>query len=151
MTRRTAIGLASLIVLLPGVASAKGGPGNGTIDGEGLAAPIGVESHRGLEGDHWRLVEQSGYSAATFGMVPDPMMGSPPAGELGPKLVIAWEVGGPEGAILQELYPYAEGGPVTYVAPGQTHWDGVPVRGGWYRASPDLLTTLASLGLSPKE
>ena len=57
------------------------------------------------------------------------MLAEEPKEELGPKLVITWRLpdGGPTPAtVQQELYLYAEGGPLTYTAPdnpfvGGTH------------------------------
>ena len=77
------------------------------------------------------------------------MLDTRPAGELGPKLTITWQLSPAPGAdaLTQDLYPYADGGPLTYMAPGQRFYTTEQTRGGWYRASPALLTTLQQLGV----
>ena len=71
-----------------------------------------------------------------------------PTGFLGPRYTIVWKVPGGEGVtfrIRQDLYPYARGGGVTYMKPGQPIFD-MTTSGGWY-ANPELKRTLVSLGL----
>jgi hypothetical protein len=49
--------------------------------------------------------------------------------------------------IRQDLYPYAQGSPVTYMNPNQLFFGREHTRGGWYRASPALKTLLVRAGL----
>ena len=120
----------------------------GELTGDGLAAPIALSGGEGTgAGDG--LIMQTGFFAATFREVPDPMLDARPAGELGPKLTITWQLRPAPGAdaLNQDIYPYADGGPLTYMAPGQRFYTTERTRGGWYRSSPALLTTLQQLGV----
>jgi LPXTG-motif cell wall-anchored protein len=40
------------------------------------------------------------------------------------------------------VYPYAQGGPVTYMEPGQPFFGMDETRGGWFRGSPELKQAL---------
>ena len=63
------------------------------------------------------------------------MLAAAPKEELGPKLVITWRLpdGGPAPrSVQQELYLYAEGGPLTYTAPDQPFMGGDRTTGGWF-------------------
>ncbi len=97
-----------------------------------------------------RVVDGTGFFAAAFVEQPDPMLPAPPAGELGPKLIVTWHV--PNGtpvadAVRQDLYPYAAGGPVTYTEPGQPFLQSEHTHGGWFRAPASFLSTLTGLGV----
>jgi hypothetical protein len=138
------------LVVLAGSAQAKG-PSDGAIEGEGLPAPIRINDGEGTAGGN-RLIEDVGFFEAAFGMVPSPMMAEAPTGDLGPQLTLRWTGPGPEGddsVIVQELYPYAEGGPLVYTEPGQVFFVTEHTNGGWFRARDRLLTTLQSMGLPP--
>ena len=137
------LGVVIGILLLPATAHAKG-PDEVTIDGTGLAVPITI-LRGGGEGDMARVVDGTGFFAAAFVEQPDPMLPAPPAGELGPKLIVTWHV--PNGtpvadAVRQDLYPYAAGGPVTYTEPGQPFLQSEHTHGGWFRAPASFLSTL---------
>ena len=54
---------------------------------------------------------------------------------------------GNEDLIRQDLYPYAAGGPVTYIPAGQTLFETRQTVGGWYRATPDVKGVLVRAGL----
>jgi hypothetical protein len=62
--------------------------------------------------------------------------GNPPAGDLGPKLQITYREGadGPVIAV-QDLYPYAPGGPVSFSATAGEIF-GHPYAAGWHRRTP---------------
>ena len=97
-----------------------------------------------------RVVDGTGFFAAAFVEQPDPMLPGPPAGELGPKLIVTWHV--PNGtpvadAVRQDLYPYAAGGPVTYTEGGQPFLQSEHTHGGWFRAPASFLSTLTGLGV----
>src|SRR5436190_1646675 len=66
---------------------------------------------------------------------------------LGPKYTILWTVPMDSNThrVRQDLYPYATGGTVTYMSPGQAIYNTRTV-GGWYRAY-GLKERLVSLGL----
>jgi hypothetical protein len=138
--------VAAVVIAGTGTASAKG-PNGGQITGDGLRAPIPLTRGEGdPTGD--RLIEDAGFFALAFSQVPDPTMRARPPGELGPKLTITWTLStGPGSNIVREdVYPYAAHGPVTYMAAGQAVYD-QPVKGGWYRATPGLVTSLQTLGV----
>ena len=133
----------------PGVAHAKG-PDQATIDGAGMVAPISVDGTEGSDDDLGTLVELAGLLPAVFGQTPDPMLAAAPKEGLGPKLVITWRLpdGGPTpGSVQQELYLYAEGGPLTYTAPDQPFMGGDRTTGGWFRTPTALQPRWETLGL----
>lgn len=142
------LALAIVALSLPGSALGKGptvasmdGPGGGNItfggDGEAMGTELG------------NLSQQSGFMSAVFRQVPDPMLDTRPKGNLGPKYTMSWTVPGPNNdvfTIRQDVYPYADPSPVTYLAPGQKIFD-METRGGWFQAGPELKETLVSTGL----
>jgi hypothetical protein len=67
-----------------------------------------------------------------------------PEGELGPRYKITWLLRTPTGKsrLYQDAYPYAEPHPLTYMARGQTFYDGMTTNGGWYVSGPELEKTL---------
>jgi hypothetical protein len=147
MNRFTLV-LATLAValLLPAVAAAKG-PSSASVSGPGLDKALTIsgngESSGTLLGN---LTVEAGYFPAIFGQEPSPMLAARPAGKLGPRLTIHYVVPGDRTyRITQDAYPYARGGAVTYMKPGQPIF-GVTTRGGWYRAV-GLKRTLVRQGL----
>jgi hypothetical protein len=144
---------AGLLVLAgTGPAFAKGAD-QATITGPGLAQAIvlGGEGEPGSIGDKLgQLANGGGLFLAMFG--PDggkQLAPSAPAGALGPKYEVAFRV--PGGAptpdvVRQDLYPLAEGGPVTYTPPDQIELAG-RTTGGWYRAPNGFAAVLGSLGI----
>ena len=156
MTRKTTIALTVLAaaLVLPAAAAGKGaskaslqGPQvKGTLvipgDGESGGTPLGdVASH-------------SGYFSGVFGQDPNhPMLASAPRGALGPAYHMTYVVPGPNGSrslVRQTIYPYAAGGAVSYMRPGQFVWDGQTTVGGWYRGGSALKQDLVALGLPAK-
>jgi hypothetical protein len=117
------------------------------IDGDGLAAP--------LELDTEDLVDLE-LGLTDFGFFVEPPIGdgrpgltqTAPTSSLGSGFTVTWTFGG-QGEVVQDLYPYAVGGPLVHTEPGQLFSE-VPqaqVRGGWFRAGPQLVTGLRSVGL----
>jgi hypothetical protein len=145
--------LVSLVALLALASPAHAkGPSEGVLEGEGLDAPIVIGWGEGTPGGD-RVIEDVGFFEATFGMVPSRMLDDPPTDDLGPRLTLRWTVPGPDGLddeIVQDLYPYADGGPVTYTPAGQAFFEADRTKGGWFRGPERLLTTLTALGL-PEE
>jgi hypothetical protein len=74
--------------------------------------------------------------------------------ELGPGYAVTYRlIAGskrPE-IVRQELYPYAQGGPVTHTPPGQRIAEGMPwggpISAGWYQGSPEFFQYLVEQGL----
>jgi hypothetical protein len=156
MIRKTTIALTVLAaaLVLPAAAAGKGaskaslqGPYvKGTLvipgDGESGGTPLGdVASH-------------SGYFSGVFGQDPNhPMLASAPKGDLGPAYHVTYVVPGPNGShglIRQVIYPYAAGGAVSFMRPGQFVWEGQTTVGGWYRGGSALKQDLVALGLPVK-
>lgn len=133
-------------------ASAKG-PSEGTIEGDGIDAPIVIGFGEGTpSGD--RLIDAVGFFPAVFEQTPDPMLDAQPTPGLGPELTLSWTVPGPDGEIweiVQLLYPYADGGPLVYTDPGQLVFEGMRTRGGWFRAPDRLITMLGGIGVPTED
>ncbi|MGH9112624.1 MAG: hypothetical protein ACRDZN_10080 [Acidimicrobiales bacterium] len=126
----------------PGPASAKGGAISVTISGPGLRSPLEVsgKSHP----DQFGQIETGLWDA-----MPDSttVALAPKAGTkyLGPRHTLVWQIMAGPGELTpihQDLYLYADGGALTYTAPGQPIRDSV-TRGGWYRAPAGLRQALA--------
>jgi LPXTG-motif cell wall-anchored protein len=150
MIRLTLAAAFAFALLVPAVALAKG-PTAASISGPGFSKKLAIRYDGAGNGPGGLLTEQSGLFPAVFGQSPDPMLHRRPAGRLGPRYRIVWTVpgGGGENFILrQDLYPYARGGAVTYMKPGQSIFD-MTTRGGWYR-NPELKGTLVGMGLAKR-
>jgi hypothetical protein len=152
MTRRLLLPavIASAALLLPATAAAKG-PSDATITGPGLSSPIKISG--GGEGGNTtlgQLVTYGGFFPQAFGQTPDPVLRARPTTALGPRYNVTYIVPGPSTDTLrQELYPYAAGGPLSYMEPGQPFW-GQKTHGGWFRGAPELKSTLIQAGLPKK-
>lgn len=147
--KRVLLILSIAALALPTTALGKGpsgasidGPGGGNItftgDGESGGTSLG------------NLTEQAGFFPATFGQEPDPMLASRPRSDLGPKYTIIYTVPGPNNELdrlHQDVYPYAAGGPVTYMKPGQKFFGTQRTRGGWFQGDAQLKETLVAAGL----
>ena len=152
MARVILLGAACLAALaVSGAATAKG-PSAARIDGPGLASPLVLRGFgESGEGALGALTMEGGFFATTFGQVPDERLPGRPGGSLGPRYTIDYTV--PAGDttpshVAQDMYPYARGGPVLYLAPGQAMFEGGGATfGGWVRAPGSLLAALVAAGL----
>lgn len=136
--------LLAAALVLPAAALAKG-PSEATITGPGLAKAITL----GGMDDSSRLTEDAGFFPAAFGQQPNPMLPGRPAGDLGPRYTILYVVPTGNGVgdrLVQDLYPYAQGGALTYMKPGQEIFDS-RTAGGWFRGGVDLKRSLVAAGL----
>ena len=150
--------LALLLAAVPTAAQAKGasaasisggGPGGlpgGPIDLNGDGEP-------GSGTDLANLADSAGVFSVLFQDAAAGKLTSPPPGDRGPRYTITWTF--PNGAggadkVRQSVWPYAAGGPLTFMAPGQPVLD-TTTRGGWYRASDDLRQRLIALGLPRRQ
>jgi hypothetical protein len=137
-------------LLLPAAALAKE-PSVASISGPGFEKTL-----RAPENDNFtstalgRLTDATGFFPAAVGQSPDPMLPGRPAGSLGPRYTTFWTVPVPGHThrVRQDLYPYAEGGALTYMKPGQPIYESRTV-GGWYRAY-GLKQELVRLGLAAR-
>jgi hypothetical protein len=130
--------------LLAPAALAKG-PSEASITGPGLGKTIAFKGMR----DSSKLTEYAGVFPSAFGQSPDPMLKGRPTGKLGPKYTIRYVVPGPYSKayhLSQDVYPYAAGGAVTYMKPGQAIFDSKTI-GGWYPAGNALKQLLVRTGL----
>ena len=144
-----ALAAVTAVLLVPGTAHAKGAD-QATIEGDDLAAPIVVSGQEGDGGTLGVLTDLAGLFPASFRQTPDPMLVAEPPGPRGPKYVISWRI--PSGdttaqTVVQDVYPFAEGGPLTYMAPGQVFMGTDTTRGGWYRSIHALIPVLVRLGV----
>jgi hypothetical protein len=143
-----AVGLAALIA---GPATAKG-PVAASITGPGLdrAIVLAGDAEGNTSSRFGLFVQQAGFFPQVFTQTPDSTSRVRPQGTLGPRYDVAYRVPGPNNdtwTVRQELYPFAAGGPVTYIRPGQTIFTSMQTHGGWYRSPLSLPRTLVSLGL----
>ena len=156
--------LAFLLALVPTAAQAKGvsaasisGGGPGGLPGGLPGGPIDVkgDGEPGSGSDLSNLAEEAGMWSLLFeDGQPGNLDSSPaPAASLGPRYTVTWTF--PDGAggndkVRQAIWPYAAGGPVTYLAPGQPVM-GTRTEGGWFRATDSLRRTLITLGLPKRQ
>jgi hypothetical protein len=141
---------AALALIAPGVAAAKG-PSAATISGPGLKHAIAINGYG--EGDASSplgiLVTQGGFFQQAYQQTPSMTTAARPQRRLGPRYKVTYTLPGPsnESKLRQDLYPYATGGPVTYMAPGQTFWETNSTPGGWFRGTGQLKRMLVKAGL----
>jgi hypothetical protein len=149
--KRLAFAVACVVALLiPATAAAKG-PSEATVTGPGLSSALTIrgDGEGGNATDLGLLVEQGGFFPEVYGAAgPYPLLAGKPDA-LGPRFSVAYVVpGGPSTDTLQQdLYPYAKGGPVTYMQAGQRFWQTQRTNGGWYRGNTELRTMLFKAGL----
>jgi hypothetical protein len=124
------------------------GPSQATISGPGLGKAVSVNGTEG-SGALGNLTQYAGFFPAAFSQSPDPMLPAKPTGKLGPRYTIRYVVpagGSVRFRLTQDLYPYAKGGAVTYMKPGQRIFDS-RTKGGWYPGGTALKDTLVRAGL----
>jgi hypothetical protein len=148
--------LALLLAAVPTAAQAKGasaatisggGPGGlpgGPIDLKGDGEP-------GSGSNLSNLAEAAGVFALLWeDGQPGALTSAPLApAQRGARYTITWTFpngDGGEDQVRQSVWPYAAGGPLTFMASGQEVLDGT-TKGGWYRAGDNLRQLLIGLGL----
>jgi hypothetical protein len=145
-----AVSIAALGLVFAAAAGAKG-PSAAKIEGPGLSSPLVLQGDgEGPGSPLGDLTQQAGFFSAMFGQRLDPMLGLRPASILGPRYRVTYTVPGPDNTadtIRQDLYPYSQGGPVTYTQPGQLFFGREHTRGGWYRGDSTLKALLVKAGL----
>jgi len=146
-----ALVLAGLLAF-PAAAAAKG-PDQASISGPGLDKTIVLAgSGESMGTALGNLTQLTGFFPAAYGQSPDPMLKSAPTGDLGPRYRIHYRVPGENRStysIDQDVYPYAHGGALTYMKPGQSIF-GMSTRGGWFLGGLPLKLVLVHQGLSAK-
>jgi hypothetical protein len=148
--------LALLLAAVPTAAQAKGasaatisggGPGGlpgGPIDMKGDGEP-------GSGTNLSNLAEAAGvFTLLWEDGQPGALTSAPlPPAQRGARYTITWTFpngDGGEDQVRQSVWPYAAGGPLTFMATGQKVLDGT-TKGGWYRAGDNLRQLLITLGL----
>jgi hypothetical protein len=162
LMRRRVLAMFVLALLLAGVptaAQAKGASA-ATISGGGPGGlpggPITLkgDGEPGSGTDLSSLAEEAGVFALLFEDGPGgELAAAPDATRRGPRYTITWTFpngAGTEDKVRQSVWPYAAGGPLTFMASGQPVLDGT-TKGGWYRATDTLRQTLITLGLPSRQ
>jgi hypothetical protein len=136
-------------LLIPAAALAKG-PTAASITGPGLGNALPIRGDGETQGTALgQLTFNVGFFPAAFGQQPNPMLPGRPSNKLGPKYTVRYVVPGPNSTtfhITQDVYPYAAGGAVSYMKPGQKIFD-FTTRGGWFPGGAALKQTLVQSGL----
>jgi hypothetical protein len=148
MKRLIVVPIAVLALLAPGSAAAKG-PSEAKITGPGLSSALTIKGvgEGDTSTDLGLLVADAGFFPQVFGQSPSPLLRAQPA-NLGPRYIVTYTVpGGTVSTLEQELYPFAEGAPVSYMRAGQKFWDTQSTVGGWYRGTGRLKDMLVKAGL----
>jgi hypothetical protein len=144
--------LSLLLAAVPTAAQAKGAS-EATISGGGLpGGPITMkgDGEPGSGSDLSNLADQAGVWAVLFEDGPGGELASAPArADRGPRYTITWTFpngAGTEDKVRQSVWPYAAGGPLTFMASGQRVLEAT-TKGGWFRSTDTLRQTLIGLGL----
>jgi len=148
MKRLVVVLVALFALVLTGSAAAKG-PSEAKITGPGLNSALTIKGvgEGDTSTDLGLLVNDAGFFPQAFGQSPSPMLRAQPP-NLGPRYTVTYTVPGSTTSTLeQELYPYASGGPASFMRPGQKFWDTQSTVGGWYRGTPQLKSMLIRAGL----
>ena len=147
--------LAALLLAIPTAAQAKGAT-SATISGGGPGGlpggPITLkgDGEPGSSTDLGMLAQGSGLYTVVFGGDPTAVLKAAPTDRLGSRYTITWTFPDPNGGkdrkVIQRVYPYAAGGPVTFTPAGQPVLD-MTTRGGWYQGFDGFRAQLIELGL----
>ena len=153
------VALALLLAVVPTAAQAKGASG-ATISGGGPGGlpggPINLkgDGEPGSGTNLANLAQAAGVWALLFEDGPGGELASAPAtANRGPRYTITWifpNGAGTEDKVRQSVWPYAAGGPLTFMASGQPVLDAT-TKGGWYQAADNLRQSLIALGLPSRE
>jgi hypothetical protein len=148
---RTLVLVGVLIVLAVPVAALAKGPSSASISGPGISRTLAVAGDGEVTGNALgNLTQASGFFAQMYGQTPDPTLASrPTVVALGPRYKVVYIVPGPNAIrsrVVQWVYPFAKGGPLTYMKSGQRFWGERKAHGGWFRA-PGLAGVLRQIGL----
>jgi hypothetical protein len=150
--------LALLVAVVPTAAQAKGASA-ATISGGGPGGlpggPIELkgDGEPGSDTDLANLAEGAGVFSLLFEGGPGGELSAAPTTRRGPRYTITWTFpngAGSEDKVRQVLWPYAAGGPVTFMAPGQKLFDAT-TKGGWYQATDSFRQDLITLGLPDRQ
>lgn len=143
MTRRTA--LATLLLLAIAIPAAAKGVDGVTLTAGDQEVVIDWSHVYGTDGDLDSLVRGTYlYDIDWINGESDPE----PVGDLGPVVIAAWNFPHPVGAALvQELYPFADGGPVGHIEGGQAYYGEMTTADIWHPLRPEITEMLSEAGL----
>jgi hypothetical protein len=154
MRARAFVGMAlALALATAGPASAKGFIAEADISGPGLGGGVGGGGGIRIEApDADRMWEAGIMESGKWDTLTAFRMNR---GELGPRYTVTYRFefafgSGPKRYVaVQDLYPYAEGGPVSYTPPGQQLGEefAEPLPSGWWQAGPEFRMFLVENGL----
>ena len=136
------VALGTVVVLLIGTAPAIA-KGAGSVEVVGHDVEVGYSSF-GIV----RLERAARFYDSLF-RTDGPVVAAP-AGSRGPRVTLLWSVFSPRGdvPVRQDLYPWAEAGPMTFIPAGQPFiFVSEPTMGGWFPAAGDLADVLDGLGI----
>jgi hypothetical protein len=149
--------MAALLLLVPTAAQAKGvsaatisGGGPGGLPGGPITLKGDGEPGSGT--DLGMLAQGAGVFAVMFEDGSEALPAAP-TDRLGPRYTITWTMADDLGKgrkVVQHVYPYAAGGPVTFMPPGQPVLD-TTTTGGWYQGFDGLRAQLIALGLPNRD
>jgi hypothetical protein len=126
------------------------GPTSFTVSGPGLDEPLLADARAEQRpAAYWRLVEGLHFFEAAMQSPSGTRRTAAPTSTLGPRYRIRHRIPLSSNrpiVIEQDLYPYASGGPVTYMRPGQEFLQ-YKTAGGWYRAAAHVKAALVARGL----
>ena len=140
--------VAAALASVVGLAAPAGAKGieSVTITGPGIELRSPIEVSGGTHPDEWEdIFTSSGIQQSLPDLGASALAPKAVTEHLGPRHTLTWHVmTGPDELtpVRQDLYLYADGGPLTYTAPDQPIWDSV-TRGGWFRAPASLRQALA--------
>ena len=145
----TAIGL--LLSALASQALAKGlEPAEARITGPGLEKPIVLRDPDGPGGTGGTTLGLFAGQTLSYSYEDRSRMVQKPAEDLGPRYTVHWRLrpmeGGDTVTLRQDLFPYAQGGPVVFL-PDSRRARRSHLTSGWLRPTPTLLTNLQAYGL----
>lgn len=156
MRRLSVVAGAALVVGLMMSPAWGKGPVKATLKGPGLDKPVTFRGGERAGSDVMALAEHSGLFSALFES-PSPMEDHRPTKELGPRYLVDYTIPSAPGdsvTVIQYIYPYASGGPVTHTPANQRFFEdqgdngaSLHTYGGWYQATSVLKSTLVSAGL----
>jgi hypothetical protein len=144
MSARALFAGMALAVALASPASAKGAIVEATIIGPGLE---GIDLSAPETDGMWRsgIMDDSKLSLSDYGLT---------TADLGPRYAVTYRFdlgpGTRNDVLRQDLYPYAEDGPVTFTPPGQAitgSYGNIRIVSGWWKPLPGFLEYLVSKGL----
>jgi hypothetical protein len=115
-----------------------------TIKGPRFTEPLVIDRSTVIE-----LTQTSMLYVATSHQPATAVMKQRPPGRLGPRYVVTWGwlvAAERTKPVRQMLYPFAEGGALSYVPPGQRLSEQWRLKGGWLRVGQRLTDVLTTLG-----